>query len=127
MCSVVSSSVLQKGHVVSNSFLLLLHFVFYICNLIFMISFMVLLSHFLIYFFLSHLSFCTLQHFVFPAYLLSFFFLFCLLFPFYFFFHFDLLVEVTWTCSKNIGRIVNIPIASYIFDIRFVSITYWKS
>ena len=31
------------------------------------------------------------------------------------------------TCSKNIGRIVNIPIVSYFFVIRFVSITYWKS
>ena len=31
------------------------------------------------------------------------------------------------TCSKNIGRIVIIPIVSYFFVIRFVSITYWKS
>ena len=29
--------------------------------------------------------------------------------------------------KKNIGRIVNIPIVSYFFVIRFVSITYWKS
>ena len=32
-----------------------------------------------------------------------------------------------WTCSKNIGRIVNIPIVSYFFVIWFVSITYLKS
>ena len=31
------------------------------------------------------------------------------------------------TCSKNIGKIVNIPIVSYFFVIRFVSLTYWKS
>ena len=31
------------------------------------------------------------------------------------------------TCSKKLGKIVNIPIVSYFFVIRFVSITYWKS
>ena len=49
MWSVVSCSVLQRGHVVSDSFLLYLHFVFHKCNLIFMVSSMVLLSHFLIH------------------------------------------------------------------------------
>ena len=32
-----------------------------------------------------------------------------------------------WTCSKNIDRIENISIVSYIFVIRFASITCWKS
>ena len=57
MCSLVSSSVLQMGHVMSDSFLLQLHFMFHICNLMFMTSFVVLLSHLLIYYSLSHLSF----------------------------------------------------------------------
>ena len=50
MCSVLSSSVLQRGHVLYDSLL----FVFHMCNLIFMTSFMVILPHFLMYCFLSH-------------------------------------------------------------------------
>ena len=57
MCSLVSSSVLQMGHVMPDSFLLQLHFVFHICNRMFLTSFIVLLSHLLIYYSLSHLSF----------------------------------------------------------------------
>ena len=49
-----------------------------------MTSFMVSLSHFSIYCFLSHLSFCIVGHFGFlHIYLLSFFFLFCLLLSLY--------------------------------------------
>ena len=61
MCSVVSSSVLQKGHVC------LIHCLSHPCNLIFMPSFVLLLSHFLMCCFLSHLSFFTVQHFVFSG------------------------------------------------------------
>ena len=57
MCSLVSSSILQMGHVMPDSFLLQLHFVFHICNRMFLTSFIVLLSHLLIYYSLSHLSF----------------------------------------------------------------------
>ena len=83
MCSVVSYSVLERGHFPSDSFLLYLHFLFHTCNLIFMISFVALLSHFLIYCFLSHLSFRSVWQFIFPAYILSFFFsYFVCCFPF---------------------------------------------
>ena len=48
-------------------FFLQLHFVFHICNLIFMTSFKASFSHFSIYRFLSHLSFCIVGHFGFSC------------------------------------------------------------
>ena len=48
-------------------FFLQLHFVFHICNLIFMTSFKASFSHFSIYRLLSHFSFCIVGHFGFSC------------------------------------------------------------
>ena len=91
-----------KSHIEQHlwwHYLLLLLIPMTVCNLIFMASFMVLLSHFLIYCFLPHLLFCIVQHFIFSCISLSILFsysVYC--FPFYLF-YFDLLVLVASVIS----------------------------
>ena len=88
--SLVCSSDCLIGYLLSKPFLLLLVFNSHICNLIFIISLIVHLLLSFMYFFLPHLSFFIVQHFVFPAiYSFILFFTFDITFSFTCFFHIE--------------------------------------